>query len=142
MGLYNFQERFVGAIQAGTKTHTIRAPRNMKEDVPGKTMHLWLGLRQPGAKRIARFECVKVEHIEIVTMASNWVSVRIDEMELSPDEKELLAWRDGFRNSEPAAGASIGSFRSAFDQMMEFWKGRLPFRGHIFHWKYDPRRLG
>jgi hypothetical protein len=34
-------------------------------------------------------------------------------------ECEALARRDGFEN---------------FAEMMEFWKDRLPFRGHIVHW--------
>jgi hypothetical protein len=148
MGLYNFQERFVLPIQNGTKTQTIRAPRNMKEDVPGNTMHLWHGLRQPGAKRIARFECVEVEEIEIflrydrprttVDECASWV-VRIDDVLLDADQRDLFAWHDGFRHPDLGVlGKEIGSF----DLMMEFWKGRLPFHGHIFHWKYDPRRLG
>lgn len=44
MGLYNFQERFVAAILAREKRHTIRGLR-AHPDEPGDTMHLYTGLR-------------------------------------------------------------------------------------------------
>jgi hypothetical protein len=25
--------------------------------------------------------------------------------------------------------------------MMKFWDGRLPFKGQIIHWRYDPKTL-
>ena len=64
MGLYNFKEMFVPFIRDGTKTHTIRAVRALP-DVPGNTMHLYTGLRHPGAELIGRVPCIKVEPIRI-----------------------------------------------------------------------------
>jgi hypothetical protein len=115
MGLYNFKAQFVPFILSGRKTHTIRAPRKNVERV-GNTMHLYTGLRQKGAKLLLRSPCVKVENI-LITPGH---VVRIDSNYLEPDECELLAQRDGFRD---------------FKEMMAFWDGRLPFIGHVIHWK-------
>lgn len=57
--------------------------------------------------------------------------VFVDSVELSDDEKRALAWRDGFR--------SYDEF-SAFAEMMVFWEGRLPFEGHIIHWRYTEQK--
>jgi hypothetical protein len=54
--------------------------------------------------------------------------VLIDGQELSADEREALARRDGFPN---------------FEEMIWFWqqpKNRLPFRGHIIHWQFTKGR--
>ena len=114
MGLYNFKPRFVDKILAGEKTHTIRAPR-VRQDKPGDVMHLYTGLRQKGAKLLGRKRCVKVETISITCSHDVW----IDGQRLTFDECVQLALRDGF---------------DSFADMMRFWDGRLPFRGHIFHW--------
>lgn len=120
MGLYGFHKRFVPFIESGAKTHTIRKTRQ-SIDKPGSTMHLYTGLRQKGAKLIARVPCVKVENILITPGGV----VRIDGLYLDESESELLARRDGFEN---------------FASMLDFWrspKNRLPFHGKIFHWKWN-----
>jgi len=129
MGVYNFQSRFVPKILAGEKTHTIRKVR-VNPDKPGNVLHLYTGLRHKGAQLLMRVPCVKIEEIEIrahvaaydLSNGDVWTRfvVKIDGNELSPDECEALARRDGF---------------PAFRDMMQFWDGRLPFRGHIIHWK-------
>lgn len=115
MGLYNFQKRFVPFIEKGEKTHTIRAARK-NPDKPGDIAHLYTGLRQKGARLIGRREIVKVEDIEI------WEdgTICVSDAQLSPDEREQLARRDGFES---------------FAEMILFWDGRLPFFGHIIHWR-------
>jgi hypothetical protein len=129
MGLYNFQRRFVSFIKSGAKTHTIRGVR-AHPDKPGNTLHLYTGLRTKKAKLLMRVPCVKVEEIEIwheVATAEDrgpsFFVVRIDGTHLDKTECESLAHRDGF---------------SSFHEMMKFWiepKNRLPFRGHIIHWR-------
>lgn len=122
MGLYNFQKRFVPMILAGEKTHTIRAVRR-NPDKPGNTLHLYTGLRTKSAKLLMRVPCVKVEQIEIAEtkgpLRLRFYLVSIDGNGLGADECQQLARRDGFSN---------------FAEMMEFWRGRLPFKGHIVHW--------
>lgn len=117
MGLYNFQRRFVPKILSGEKTHTIRAQR-ANPDEPGNVLHLYTGLRHKGAKLLMRVPCVKVE--EIVITDTPLRRIVLDGTLLNFDEEESLARRDGFES---------------FAQMLEFWKGRLPFKGHVIHWK-------
>lgn len=122
MGLYNFQKRFVPFILDGRKTHTIRAMR-ANPDKPGNTLHLYSGLRQKGARLLMRVPCVKVEEITIDACGHECNcdgSIVIDGVELNASECEALARRDGFEN---------------FDSMLDFWAGRLPFRGQIIHWR-------
>jgi hypothetical protein len=115
MGLYNFKSQFVPKILAGEKTHTIRAVR-ANPDKPGNTLHLYTGLRHKGAQLLMRAQCSKVEAIEI----SPEGDILIDGTELGEDEIEQLARRDGFESHA---------------EMMRFWEGRLPFTGHIIHWR-------
>lgn len=124
MGLYNFQERFVPKIMSGDKRHTIRATR-ANPDKPGNILHLYTGLRQKGAKLLMRVPCVKVEEIEIkdgVFFDEHHASIAIDGVKLDCSEREALARRDGFADLE---------------EMIQFWRGRLPFKGHIIHWRFN-----
>lgn len=126
MGLYNFKKRFAPFVTDGTKRHTIRAKR-VHPDKVGNTVHLYSGLRTRHAKLLGRSTCVRMEEINI----SESQQVFVDGEELSLSEKNALAFCDGFR--------SRGIAR-AFEEMMEFWKGRLPFAGHIIHWSRELRR--
>lgn len=122
MGLYNFKSMFVPKILAGEKTHTIRAVR-ANPDKPGNVLHLYTGLRTKEARLLMRVPCAKVEEIEIDACGHECNCdpfVAIDGVELSESEREALAVRDGF---------------PSFEFMLEFWASRLPFRGHIIHWK-------
>ena len=134
MGLYNFQQRFVPAILAGSKTHTIRAERK-RNDMPGHWMHLYTGLRHKGARLLMRRRCVMVEFIGIETDHTVWIGHRLSLLDphdgggacvpggrlfLDESEKEALAKRDGF---------------DSFAEMIAFWNGRLPFTGLVFHWE-------
>jgi len=121
MGLYNFLPRFVPFILDGRKTHTIRAERRYP-DKPGTTLHLYTGLRTKRAKLLMRVECVAVEEIEILTIEKygGHPYVFVGGLGLNHSEKEQLARRDGFHD---------------FTEMIAFWEARLPFKGHIIHWK-------
>ena len=122
MGLYNFQRRFVAKIRSGAKMHTIRAIR-AHPDKPGDVMHLYTGLRHKGAELIMRVPCVAVGEIEIDACGHECNCdpfVAIDGVELSESEREALAICDGFES---------------FAEMLDFWAGRLPFKGHITYWK-------
>lgn len=122
MGLYNFQPQFVPLILSGSKNHTIRAKR-ANPDKAGNTLHLYTGLRHKGAKLLMRVPCVKVEEITIDACGHECNcdgTIEIDGVELSESEREALAKRDGFED---------------FNSMLDFWAGRLPFKGHVIHWK-------
>lgn len=128
MGLYNFKARFVPFILDGRKTHTIRALRT-HPDKPGNTLHLYTGLRQKGARLLMRVPCVKVEEILIDFLLDGWPDrpkylINIDGELLDKTECESLSRLDGFQD---------------FSEMMKFWReptNRLPFKGHIIHWKF------
>jgi hypothetical protein len=126
MGLYNFKTQFIPYVLDGTKKHTIRASRKMM-DRPGDVMHLYTGLRQKGARLLARRRCVRVEEITITESRD----VIIDGITLTQDERNLLAWCDGFRIPTLK---NPDDPRYSFDLMMRFWDGRLPFQGHVYHW--------
>jgi hypothetical protein len=64
---------------------------------------------------------VKVEQIEITAH-----EVRIDGQVLSRDERAAFAARDGFGGKD------------AWESMLAFWEGRLPFHGFIIHWRRQP----
>jgi hypothetical protein len=121
MGLYNFKERFAPFVLDGTKRHTIRAKRK-HPDKPGDMIHRYTGLRTKQAKLLGRSECVRVEEIRV----SASQQVFVDGVELNADEKNALAYCDGFRSR---------GMPHAFEEMMEFWEGRLPFVGDIIHWR-------
>lgn len=118
MGLYGFKARFEAPILAGTKRHTIRA--NRKDgwvEKPGATMHLYIGLRQKGARCFAKPICSKVERI--VIDGDRQISIAGER--LTQDEMEQLARCDGFND---------------YADMMSFWPDeKLPFFGHITHWR-------
>jgi hypothetical protein len=120
MGLYNFKQQFVTPIVTGRKKHTIRGVRRYP-DKPGNTMHLYTGLRTKSAKLIKRVVCAKIERIDILLdqNTERW-TIYLDGAPLDLSESESLARRDGF---------------SSFNEMMTFWDGRLPFTGHIIHWR-------
>ena len=128
MGLYNFKKRFAPFVLDGSKRHTIRAKR-AHPDKPGNPVHLYTGLRTKAAKLLGRSICVRIEEIRISEDQHVFVNFEM----LSADEKNALAYCDGFRSR----GVS-----HAFEEMMEFWEGRLPFVGDIIHWqRLAPTRM-
>jgi hypothetical protein len=122
MPALNFKPQFVPKIESGEKQHTIRALRQDGRDPkPGDTLYLYTGLRQKGARKLMEAPCVKVQDIQI-----SWIGIVIDGDTLSPDERHLLAVRDGF---------------TGWLNMLDFWRKRInqlhpvPWRGKIIHWR-------
>jgi len=149
MGLYNFKIEFRPFIKDWSKRHTIRGERE-RPDMPGKVMHLFTGLRHPGAECLMRTRCVRRDFIVITDAHRIRIGASIGFsdypalygegqfqrggfVDLDQDEQNALAWKDGFRPE----GSSLENPGDAFRLMMQFWEGRLPFQGNIYHW--DPR---
>jgi hypothetical protein len=138
MASFNFQPRFVPHIESGRKTHAIRGYRRNPQKV-GKPMYLFRGLRGKGPAYRPRVpgcdgapNCTAVQSILITRSCDVWISDRPwvspwalrkpklwGFVKLAPDEKERLAYHDGF---------------DSFAEMMEFWDGRRPFLGNLNHW--------
>lgn len=117
MGIYSFQSRFERRILTGRKRQTIRATRK-HPDAVGDWMHLYGGLRKPGAHLLMRVRCRRIDRIAITQTGDVYINLR----RLEPREKRRLAIADGF---------------TSFGEMMMFWRDRLPFAGHIYHWTYS-----
>jgi len=126
--LLGFKRRFAPYVLDGSKTHTIRAIRKITPKV-GEMCHCYVDPRQKTMKLLGRWPCVKVETIAFrVAAGRNWpVLVWVGKEQLSCDECNALAWRDGFRDR---------GHNHALEEMLEFWKGRLPFDGYLIHWRY------
>lgn len=138
MPAYSFQKQFVPFIEAGEKTHTIRGKRKNRPR-PGQTFYGYYGMRTKQCRKIIQGTITRVQDIRIVDTERNFrdmpefgregrylfgpfPSITIDDIELSDDEMDALAKRDGFPD---------------LWEMMLFWEGRLPFSGDIIHWKQD-----
>ena len=142
MGLYNFQKRFVEYIELGlaapdhphAKLHTIR-DRRKHEDKPGSTMHLYVGLRHPGCRLLARVPCVRVEHFEILIkehvigirkgrgVCSYTAEVFVADEQLAEPDADKLAKHDGFPGG--------------LQEMVAFFHrahGLGSFCGRIYYW--------
>jgi hypothetical protein len=131
--LLGFKRRFAPYVEDGSKTHTIRAKRTNRPKV-GETCHCYVDPRQKTMRLLGRWECVKVESILIYECGDKTLSVFINGEQLGTDEKNALAWRDGFRGN---------GNRGAFEEMAAFWKAEHPevltdaFRGDVIHWRYS-----
>jgi hypothetical protein len=129
MPALNFQPQFVPFVEDESKLHSIRAKRKRPWKV-GDNIYLYTGLRHKGARLIRQAICVKVERITmqwarpVVPGAKAGTAVRrlivvVDGEELSPDECESLARRDGFED---------------WPSFVTYWFSRIPFHGEIIHW--------
>jgi hypothetical protein len=83
---------------------------------------------------LGRWPCTKIDTITITIETIEDITVEVAGVELDRDERNALAWRDGFRSRGKDA---------AFAEMVAFWlkehgaRGRVEFRGHIYHWAWS-----
>jgi len=117
--LLGFKERFVPAVEARTKKHTIRAGR-LRFKV-GDAIQIWTGPYRPGMRR-KLFDVdpvvTKIEAIEIGNMI-----VIVDGKQLHSRQIHDLVMADGFD--------SIAQFFGFFTSVK-----RPTFTGHIIHWDW------
>lgn len=152
--LLGFKRRFEPYVLDGSKRYTIRAFGNRRPFQVGDTCDCYGDSRQKTMHLLGRWPCVRVESIHIYECGDGRFSVIIDRHELTPDEKDGLAWRDGFRSYT----------RGAFIEMIEFWMKEhgdgtpvsvtrhnyrqgepfvaahgkpLDFEGQLIHWDYN-----
>jgi predicted transcriptional regulator len=120
--LLGFKRRFEPMILDGSKAHTIRGFVPTRK--VGQRCDCYVDARQSSMRLLGRWPCTRIEIIEIRADQRVYLAGNI----LTVDERDLLAWHDGFRD--------IGK-DTPFEQMMEFWRGRLPFSGQVIHWDYN-----
>lgn len=154
MPAYSFQERFVPFIKDGSKFHTIRKRRDKGFAKKGDTLYLYYGLRTKHCTKLREEICTDVKTIIINYTEVSLCNRRInneeflqaslmlpyspvgsphDSYDLFKAEKELLAWRDGFRPEGTSFSEPWGSF-----ELMHRWFSQtheLPFVGDIIYWE-------
>lgn len=118
MGAYNFKPRFATAVVLGEKTHTIRAYRRHM-DTPGGCLHLFTGMRTTQCQLLGRHPAAK-QSSNVVIQPDG---ILVGERWLTYGETDALAVRDGFPRG--------------FGEMLDFWRGRLPFTGFMAHWRWS-----
>ena len=133
MGLYGFKPQFWRYVLDGSKSHTIRCPRRYP-DSPGKVMHLFGKVRKPDQFLLMRATCLMVRPITLDREVIELGGVR-----LSRDERDGLAWADGFRPPK----STRGNPGPAFELMAGFWRASLlPLVATINYWEYPPLEFG
>jgi hypothetical protein len=111
--ILGFNEAFVRAIVAGTKTHTIREGQRWRA---GEVAHFCVRAHQPDQYEFwAPHPILSVQDIEL-TATNLYVDGRL----LPPAELLALAQADGFATA---------------DELFAFFADKqLPFRGQLVHW--------
>jgi hypothetical protein len=119
-----FKRQFAPMVEDGSKTHSIREDLEDRWH-PGVPVDAFVDPRQKTMRRlIPRTPCVKTERI-VISQRRYGVEVIIGGVKLDDSEKEAFAFRDGFRKQK-------GHY---FEEMMAYWKGQLPFKGKLIHWR-------
>ncbi len=125
MPAYSFKIRFVPLIKDGVKRQTIRRKRK-RQAKPGDTLYLYYALRTKFCTKLGEATCTKVSNIRILRNGKVYINSRC----LTKDQKDRLAYEDGFR----VTGA-IGD-AGCFNVMFRWWQltHDLPFKGDIIYW--------
>jgi hypothetical protein len=129
--LLGFKRRFEPYVLDGSKRHSIRAFRK-RYFRAGDICDCYGDVRQTSMHLLGRFPCVRVEIISIFHRGDGSLAVYIGGQELTASEKDLLAWRDGFRSNGSEARPC-----GCFAEMTDFWLEEHGVRPH----RYAPRSL-
>jgi hypothetical protein len=125
--ILGFLQRFEEKIVSGEKRQTIRA-FSKRTWLPGMMCDCFVNSRRKDMRCIGRWPCVKVDTIQIqggweTCSGEFYGAIEINGSYLWSDQFEAFARADGFES---------------YSEMMEFFRGRLPFEGIIIHWEYSP----
>lgn len=138
-----FKPQFHDYVLNGTKTHTIRKGHRWRV---GMRLDAFANVRQKDMRLLLRVPVIKVEDIRI-EYGEPLFPVFIAGELLDEDERNVLAWRDGFRfkrgSRDPNDDFGAG-YLGCFGLMMDFWIREHgvrfePFVGQIVHWDFAER---
>lgn len=124
MPAYSFTERFIPFILNCEKRQTIRKKRKGQAK-KGSTLYLYYAMRTKYCKKLKEAICIGVKEIRINPNGDVFVGFK----KLTQDQKDWLAFRDGFRSGKAYA-------EGCFEVMFRFWSQThdLPFTGDIIYW--------
>lgn len=115
MPALNFQKRFAGRVEDGSKRQTIRAMR--KHPIrQGDRLYLYTGMRTRSCRKLGGATAILVRDILITQTA-----VKLDGDTLAARRVAELARADGFE--------SVSEFKDFFRT-----QHGLPFRGQLIQW--------
>lgn len=150
MPAFSYKERFVPFIKNFTKTGTIRAFRKYPIKV-GQMSYHYFGMRTKYCTRLISPQVIKsvktiwifsdgsvylldnqLSKSEALKLMRNRIKLSIVAKLLSVDERNQLAWNDGFQN-----GMTKKDSDGCFWFMINFWKQthELPFTGQYIKWR-------
>lgn len=141
--LLGFQRRFAPFVEDGSKTHTIRGKRKRRPKV-GETAHCYVDPRQKTMRLLRRSPITRVQDILIDGDGTpKGTGIWIEGVPLDETERDLFAWRDGFRFPMVNEKEGLG-YGGCFAMMLEFWMNErkadergvavFPFDGDLVHW--------
>lgn len=118
MPAINFMKRYAAAIEAGTKTQTIRKPRKdgRAHCQAGDTVSLYTGMRTRSCRKLKDVTCLETAQL-VITEAPEQIFV------------------NGSRVTDEAAFVKADGFNSIAD-FYDFFAGAhgLPFHGTLITW--------
>ena len=133
MVAYNFQKKFVLAIQAGKKHQTIRSYRkNNRHARVGESLQLYAGLRTKNCRKLFGKDprCTSVDDVEIhITDGGKIEQIVLSGRNLTSIEIEDFAKADGFI---PADGLTA---RDAMGEFFLDYHGTGLFKGCVIKWE-------
>lgn len=150
MPAFSYKERFVPFIKNFTKTGTIRAFRKYLVK-PGQMSYHYFGMRTKFCTKL--IDPQEIKTVQTIFIYKDGAVYMSDETltkqeakelmnnrrklsrrakKLSKNQKDVLAWNDGFRDDE----GSLVWF-GMFDTMIRFWRQThsLPFCGQYIKWR-------
>lgn len=117
MVAYNFKPQFVGAVERGEKTQTIRRMGKRRHAGPGDVLQLYTGMRTKNCRLLMAALCRNTWAIEIYPDGR----VYLDGGRLDDEQVKELAQNDGFGDIPEFLGF--------------FCPGDDPFEGVLIMWE-------
>lgn len=133
-----FKRRFEPFVQDGSKEHTMRDIRKgTRQVVVGDRLDCYGDVRQKAMHLIGRWTCVRIQVARFYVVNGEHHRMSLDGAELSDDEADAFAWRDGFRYQDDPK-ARYGCFVMMLAYWLEDGK-RFPFQKQVLHWRFKDR---